>query len=277
MSTRIIFLGTGGGRHTTMYQTRSTGGFLLMNNDNIVHVDPGPGALTQMQKIRYDLTRTESVVVSHAHPDHYADAESVIEGCSFGGWRKRGKIYGSVTAIKGQDGLGPCISEYHQKIAESCTVIAPGDIVTIGGMVTEVCESKHNDPTNVGLKFHTDGGIVSYVSDTDFSEKIAKQYVGSRILMLPVTVPDDLRIKGHLCTEDSVKFIDIVKPEIAIFIHLGIVMIRHGPEKQASIAEKATGIKTIAGRDRMAVDIGDDITLSDLEIHEQGWIPDTSP
>lgn len=277
MSARIIFLGTGGGRHTTMYQTRSTGGFLLMNNDEVVHVDPGPGALTQMQNIRYDLTRTGSVVVSHAHPDHYADAESVIEGCSFGGWRKRGRIYGSVTAIKGLDGLGPCISRYHQNIAEECNVIVPGDRWVIGGMETEVCKSSHGDPTNVGLKFHTDGGIVSYVSDTDYTEEIAKQYIGSRVLMLPITVPEDMRIKGHMCTEDSVDFINIVRPEVVIFIHLGVVMIRYGPEKQAGIAEKATGIKTVAGRDRMAVDVGEEIIFSDLESHGQGWIPDTSP
>lgn len=249
----------------------------MMNGEDVVHIDPGPGALTQMQKIRYDLTRTESVVVTHAHPDHYADAESVIEGCSFGGWRKRGFVYGSVTVIEGQDDLGPCISRYHQSIAEKCTVIVPGDVVTIAGMKTEICESSHGDPTNVGLKFHTDKGIVSYVSDTDFTEEIAEQYIGTRVLMLPVTVPDDMRIKGHLCTEDSIKFIDIVKPEIAIFFHLGVVMVRRSPEKQASIAEEATGIKTVAARDRMVVDIGEEIVLSDLESHKQGWIPDTSP
>ena len=277
MSTRIVFLGTGGGRHTTMYQTRSTGGFLLMNGENIVHVDPGPGALTQMQQIRYDLTRTDSVVISHAHPDHYANAESVIEGCSFGGWKRRGHIYGSITAIEGRSGLGPCISRYHQKIAKDCSVLVPGDVVTIGGMNTEICKSEHNDPTTIGMRFHTGNGIVSYVSDTDYADSIAEQYIGSRVLILPVTAPNDLHIKGHLCTDLAIKFINIVKPEIAIFIHLGIVMIRAGPEQQADKAEKATGVRTIAARDRMIVDIDTDILISDSEIFEQGWIPNTSP
>ncbi|HKM09577.1 MAG TPA: MBL fold metallo-hydrolase [Candidatus Methanomethylophilaceae archaeon] len=277
MSTRIVFLGTGGGRHTTMYQTRSTGGFLIRNGGVFTHVDPGPGALTQMQRIRYDLTQTNSVVVSHAHPDHYANAESVIEGFSFGGWRKRGHIYGSVTALKGQDGLGPCISEYHQDIAEDCTVIVPGDTLKIGGMKTEICWSDHNDPTSVGFRFHTDDGIVSYVSDTDFNEELAEQYVGSRVLLLPVTVPDDVYIKGHLCTNSAVDFINIVKPEMAIFVHLGIVMIRAGPDEQAEKVEKVTGIRTIAASDRMIIDIGDDITISEAEAFEEGWIPNTSP
>lgn len=277
MSIRIVFLGTGGGRHTTMYQTRSTGGFLLMNGDKIVHVDPGPGALTQMQRIQYDLTRTSSVVISHAHPDHYANAESVIEGCSFGGWKRRGHIYGSITAIEGRGDLGPCISGYHQKIAKDCTVIVPGDVVTIGGMVTDICKSEHNDPTTVGMRFHTNNGIISYVSDTDYDDSLAEQYVGSRVLILPVTAPNDLHIKGHLCTDLAIKFINIVKPELAIFIHLGIVMIRAGPELQAKKAEDATGIRTIAARDRMILDVNEHIEISDAEIFEQGWIPDTSP
>jgi ribonuclease BN (tRNA processing enzyme) len=88
---RITFLGTGGGRHTTMYQTRCTGGMLVEHgNGKHLHIDPGPGALTQMKRIHYDLTRTESLIVSHAHPDHYSDAESVIEGMTFGGWKRRG-------------------------------------------------------------------------------------------------------------------------------------------------------------------------------------------
>lgn len=248
-----------------------------MNGERIIHVDPGPGALTQMQRIRYDLTRTDSVVISHAHPDHYADAESVIEGCSFGGWKRRGHIYGSITAIDGRGDLGPCISGYHQKIAKDCTVLVPGDVPTIGGMKTQICRSEHNDPTTIGMKFHTEKGIISYVSDTDYTDSIAEQYIGSRVLILPVTAPNDLHIKGHLCTDLAIKFINIVKPEIAIFIHLGIVMIRSGPEKQAERAETATGVKTIAARDRMILEIDDVIKISDAETFEQGWIPDTSP
>ncbi|MGI5964259.1 MAG: MBL fold metallo-hydrolase [Candidatus Methanomethylophilaceae archaeon] len=277
MPTRIVFLGTGGGRHTTMYQTRSTGGFLLMNGNRIVHVDPGPGALTQMQKIHYDLTRTGSVIVSHCHPDHYADAESAIEGMSFGGMKKRGNLYGSPTVLEGRGNLGPCISAYHRNIISSCTVLNPGDVLEIEGMKTEICRSIHSDRTNVGFKFHTPDGIVSYVSDTDYAPEIAEQYVGSRLLILPVTAPNGSRIRGHLCTETAIEFIKTVKPETAVFVHLGILMIRLGPEKQAEKAEKATGIRTLAMHDRMVADIGSEIVFSDTETYDGEWIPDSSP
>ncbi len=277
MSFRITFLGTGGGRHTTMYQVRSTGGMLIEHDGRFLHVDPGPGALVQMHRIRYDLTKTDSVVVSHCHPDHYSDAESVIEGMTRGGWTKRGSLYGSKTVISGENGLGPCISDYHRRIVSNVSQFAPGDVLDIDGLETDICRADHSDPTNVGFRFHTEHGIVSYVSDTAYSDDIADQYVGSRVLILPVTTPMGNRIKYHLCTDDAITFIERVKPELAVFIHLGVVIIRKGPEAQAKMAEDATGVRTIAGRDLMVLDVGEDLEVSDAETFEGEWIPDSSP
>ena len=277
MGFRITFLGTGGGRHTTMYQVRSTGGMLIEHDGRFLHVDPGPGALTQMHRIRYDLTRTDSVIVSHCHPDHYSDAESVIEGMTRGGWTRRGSLYGSQTVLRGNGRLGPCISDYHQGIVSSVSVFEPGDVLDVDGMRVEICRADHSDPTNVGFRFHTEDGIVSYVSDTAYSDEIADQYIGSRVLLLPVTTPTGNRIKYHLCTDDALTFVERVRPELAIFIHLGVVIIRRGPDKEAESVERATGIRTIAAHDLMVLDVGRELELSDAETFEGEWIPDSSP
>lgn len=277
MSFRITFLGTGGGRHTTMYQVRSTGGMLIEHDGRFLHVDPGPGALTQMHRIHYDLTRTESLIVSHCHPDHYSDAESVLEGMSKGGWVKRGHLYGSPTVIEGNGRLGPCISDYHKGIVEDVTVFRPGDVLEVDGIRVDICKAIHSDPTNVGFKFHTDHGIVSYVSDTEYRDEIADQYVGSRVLLLPVTTPTGNRIKYHLCTDDAITFVERVRPELAIFIHLGVVIIRRGAESEAASVERATGVRTIAAHDLMTLDVGCDLVLGNAETFEGQWIPDSSP
>ena len=277
MGFRITFLGTGGGRHTTMYQVRSTGGMLIEHDGRFLHVDPGPGALTQMHRIRYDLTRTDSVIVSHCHPDHYSDAESVIEGMTRGGWTRRGSLYGSQTVLRGNGRLGPCISDYHQGIVSSVSVFEPGDVLDVDGIRVDICRADHSDPTNVGFRFHTEDGIVSYVSDTAYSDEIADQYIGSRVLLLPVTTPTGNRIKYHLCTDDALTFVERVRPELAIFIHLGVVIIRRGPDKEAESVERATGIRTIAAHDLMVLDVGRELELSDAETFEGEWIPDSSP
>lgn len=278
MSFRITFLGTGGGRYTTMYQIRSTGGMLIEHDGRFLHVDPGPGALTQMQRIHYDLHETESLIVSHCHPDHYSDAESVLEGMSKGGWEKRGHLYGSETVIEGDGKLGPCVSEYHKSIVEGVTVFRPGDVLDVDGMRVDVCRAIHSDPTNVGFRFHTDAGIVSYVSDTEYTDEIADQYIGSRVVILPVTTPRGNRIKYHMCTDDAVPFLRRVRPELAIFIHLGVVIIRRGPESEAEYVERETGVRTVAARDLMTLDVGEELDLSDAATYEiNGWIPESSP
>lgn len=281
MTFRITFLGTGGGRHTTMYQTRCTGGMLVEHGPmkKMLHIDPGPGALTQMMKMRYDPVNTDSLIISHAHPDHYSDAEVIIEGMTRGCWTKKGHIYGSPTVIEGFEGLGPCLSQYHLGIVAGTTVFRPGDLLDIDGMTAEICRADHSDPTNVGFRFHTEYGIVSYVSDTQYSDSLADQYAGSRVLILPVTTPDGNRIPFHLCTDDAVKFIDRVRPELTIFIHLGIVMIHAGPDAQALIAEKATGCRVIAGEDLMVLELEDDlnIVISDAETFDGVWFPPSAP
>ncbi len=257
MDTRVVFLGTGGGRHTTMFQARSTGGLLIDSGRGRMNVDPGPGALTNMCAIGYDVQRTDAVVVSHGHPDHYSDAEVVIEGMTKGGWVKRGAFYGSVSVMEGDGDLRPRISRYHAGLPERTVTIRPGDRYDIAGMDTEVTRSDHSDPTCVGFRFNTDCGTLSYVTDTAYSDDIADQYAGSRVLILPVTTPNENRIKWHLCTVDAGKFIERVRPELAIFSHLGIVMLRVGPAEQAAEIEKRTGVRTIAGEDLMTLDIGE--------------------
>ncbi len=269
--TKITFLGTGGGRHTTMFQARSTGGFLIENGTSRIHVDPGPGALTNMCQIGYDLRKTDAIVISHCHPDHYSDAQVAIEGMTYGGWRKRGQVYGSISVMEGYQGLEPVLSNYHMGLAEQYYTMTPGEILDIAGQKTIITRSDHSDPTTVGFKFETEHGVVSYVTDTYYSDEIAEQYKGSRVLFLPITTPSGNRIKGHMCTDDAIPFLNIVKPELCIFIHLGIVMLKHDPYVQAKMVEDATGIRTVVGEDLMTLDIGEDLVLGQLEPCKPEW------
>lgn len=258
MNTRITFLGTGGGRHATIYQARSTGGFILDSGQR-VHVDPGPGALTNMKVLGLDPLDTDTIMISHCHPDHYSDAEVLIEGMCNAGMTRRGNVIGSVSVLDGSDGIGPCISPYHQRLAGFYRTVGPGDMLNLNGMRVDATRSVHSDPSTVGFRFHTKDGVISYVSDTSFSKEIAEQHIGSRLLILPITTPDDKRIHFHMCTDDAVDFIDIVRPELTVFVHMGIHVIRLGPDLQAQKVADATGRDVIAAEDLMTLDIGETI------------------
>lgn len=258
MSTRIIFLGTGGGRHATIYQTRSTGGFILDSGQRI-HVDPGPSAIVNMRKLELDPLDTDSILISHCHPDHYSDAEVLIEGMCNAGATRRGNVIGSVSVLEGTEGIGPCISSYHQRLAEYYRTVRPGDSFGLNGMRIDATRSVHSDPSTVGFRFHTADGVVSYVSDTEYSEEIAEQHIGSRLLILPITTPDGRRIPFHMCTEDAIPFVEVVKPELTVFVHMGIYVTKLGPEQQAERVADSTGSRVIAARDLMEIVMGDTI------------------
>ncbi len=271
MNPKLVLLGTGGGRHTTMFQARSTGGFLFMTDTGTIHIDPGPGALTNMCNIGYDLRKTDAVIISHCHPDHYSDASCVLEGMTHGGWVKRGALYGTESVITGKGNLGPCLSKYHLSISEIVKTIHEGDILDICGIKTEITHAEHSDPCNVGFKFHTKNGIISYVSDTSYSDEIADQYVGSRILLLPITTPTGNRIHGHMCTDDAIMFVNRVKPELTVFIHLGIVILKHDADSEAKVTAEATSCNVIAGRDLMCLELSEEINISDIPVAKPQW------
>jgi hypothetical protein len=72
--------------------------------------------------------------------------------------------------------------------------------------------------------------------------------------------------------------VDQVKPELCIFIHLGIVMIKHDPAGQAAMCEDATGVRTVAGEDLMTLDIDRELSLGKAQTYpDDEWIPGWAP
>ena len=69
----LVFLGTGGGRFATITQKRRTGGIRFLSDTLNMHLEPGPGALIYSLNMGLDPQKVGAVLVSHCHPDHYAD------------------------------------------------------------------------------------------------------------------------------------------------------------------------------------------------------------
>jgi ribonuclease BN (tRNA processing enzyme) len=64
-----------------------------------------------------DPAKTDAVLVSHCHPDHYTDTEVMIEGMSRGGLKKRGALHASALPCwKASQLHGTAISNYHRSL-----------------------------------------------------------------------------------------------------------------------------------------------------------------
>ncbi len=64
-----------------------------------------------------------------------------------------------------------------------------------------------------------------------------------------------------MSTDDAVRIVDEVRPEMAIMTHLGMSMLREGPEKEAKLIQGKTGVSTVAAVDGMTVLFGTSIRI----------------
>ena len=257
---KITFIGTGGGRFATIFQKRATGGIYIAEKGLLMHVDPGPGALVKMYELGLDPTQTDVIFVSHAHPDHYTDAEILIEALTLGGKSKRGMLIGSESVINGINDYRP-ISYYHKKLVRSVKIAKPGDKIILRELYEMyITPALHSDPTTVGFKLMLDSGTISYTSDTQLFDELIKAHRGARLLIVCLTRPLNGKIPFHMSTEDAAELISQVKPEIAILTHMGLKVLSDAT-KQANWITQKTGVPTIAAFDGMRVYMEDKIEI----------------
>ena len=257
----IILLGTGGGRFATITQKRRTAGIRIISKKLNLHLDPGPGALVHSIEEGLDPQKINAVFVSHSHPDHYTDAEVLIEAMTRGMTKKRGVLAAARSVLKGNNVCEPSISKYHQRMPARLIEAVPNMKFEVDNFNISVTESKHTDPDTVGFRFETkEFGDFAYTSDTEYFEGIGKYYEGVRLLILCVMRPSGKPWKGHMTTDDAIKIIEETSPEQAVLTHFGMQMIFKGPAGQAKLIEEKTGVPTVAALDGTRIDFGEDIT-----------------
>ncbi len=250
----LIFLGTGGGRWTTITQKLKTGGFRLHGNEKI-HVDPGPGALVNSYEYGISPLDTDAIFVTHCHPDHYNDAEILIEAMTRGMTSRRGMLAASESVIIGNDKVGPGISNYHKNFV-NYEILKPGGKIRLEEIEVLALPAKHSDPSTVGLSFLMDSKTITYTSDTEFFEELIDIYSGSDIIIFNVMRPGSDRIPWHLCADDVIKILKGIepKPELAILNHFGLKIISFQDEEAIRVSRE-TGVKTIAAKDGLRLRI----------------------
>jgi phosphoribosyl 1,2-cyclic phosphodiesterase len=253
----IVFLGTGGGRFATITQKRRTAGIRIISEHLNLHLDPGPGALVHSIIGGLDPQKLDAIFVSHCHPDHYTDAEVMIEAMTRGGTRKHGTLAAARSVLYGSSVCEPSISKYHQQMPERTINAVPNMRFEVDNIRISVTEARHSDPDAVGFRFETgEFGDFAYTSDTEYSEDVSKYYEAVRLLILCVLRPAEKPWKGHMTTNDAIRILEAVRPEKAILTHLGMQMILRGPAGEARLIEEKTRIPTIAAVDGMRVDFG---------------------
>jgi len=267
----LVFLGTGGGRFATITQKRRTGGIRFLSKSLNMHLDPGPGALIYSLEMGLNPQKITAVLVSHSHPDHYTNAEILIEAMTGGMLKKKGIVAAPHSVLFGNEECGPSISRYHQQMPEKVIEVKPGVAFHVGDTKIIATEARHSDPNAVGFRFETpEVGDIGYTSDTEYFEGVGKAYEGVRLLILCVMRPSGNPWKGHMTPEDAIKIVEEAKPEMAVATHFGMKMIFSGPNREVKFIEEKTGVPTLAASDGMRLHVGEKIWVERAERKQRG-------
>jgi phosphoribosyl 1,2-cyclic phosphodiesterase len=267
----VVFLGTGGGRFTTITQKRRTGGIRILSNRLNIHVDPGPGALIYSLEAGLNPQKIKAVLVSHRHPDHCTNAEILVEAMTRGMLKKRGIIAAPSNILIGNKETGPAISTYHQQMTQNVIVVKPGVNFWVGKTKVVATQARHTDPEAVGFRFEIpEVGAIGYTADTEYFEGIEEEYSGVRILIVSVMRPLGNPWTGHMTPKEATKLVDAVKPEMAIATHFGMKMLFSGPSYEVKMIEEKTGVPTVAAFDGMKLRVGEQITVGKTSRNQQG-------
>ncbi|MCI0497035.1 MAG: MBL fold metallo-hydrolase [Thermoplasmata archaeon] len=261
--TRITFLGTAGGRFATIMQTRRTGGIVIQDGAQL-HIDPGPGAIRAAWRYGIDPRATDAVLISHAHTEHYGDAEIIIEAMTHGGKRSRGVLLASRSVLRGETGMGPAVSPYHQGLPERTVALSPADTFDLGGLSLEATPTDHSDASGIGIRAMTSGGIVALSSDTTLAPDVIEALAGARVLVLNVTIETEITHVKHLTPATARILAEKVAPEIAVLTHFGQWLIEAGPEHIAARMEEDTGLWVVAASDGLTIDLARTISISSV-------------
>jgi phosphoribosyl 1,2-cyclic phosphodiesterase len=176
----------------------------------------------------------------------------MIEALSEGGSKKRGVLFAPQDAL-GRDGV---VFEYVLRYLERFETLRANQSYQLGDLVFST-GSPHIHPVETyGFNFAFPGTEVSFVTDTRFFPEIASNYTGD------VLVVNVVRLRGveeaqidHLSVEDVKWIIERRRPRLTVLTHFGMTMIRAQPWKVAERLEEETGLRVIAARDGMTLDL----------------------
>ena len=256
----IVFIGTGGGRINLIKQFRGTGGFRINSESADIHVDPGPGALTNSIRLRQNPLKLDAVIVTHSHIDHCNDANVMIEGMSRHALKKRGILITTKQAVDGDERGDRVITLYHQdKTAELCKA-RWGEKKKFrtkkGEFEIEIIEARHDIKDAFGFRLFIDGVVIGYTGDTEYFKGLGDYYKGCDYLIINCLKPAEDEFAGHMSSADVVKFLKEAKPKLAILSHMGMGFIRAGPKTEAKMISEKSRVKTIAAYDGMRIGDG---------------------
>jgi phosphoribosyl 1,2-cyclic phosphodiesterase len=246
----LTFLGTAGARFMVSKQLAASGGMWLSLGGTQLMIDPGPGAIVQVNKRKLSAEKLQAIILSHRHLDHSGDANVMVEAMTDGGFNRHGLVFAPSDAFNNE----PVIFSYLKKYLEGTVALEAGQTYQVNG-VSFSTPVKHLHPVETyGLVFKSDEYNFAYIADTLYFKEI-KDYYPCDMIIINMVFTRPFPPVQHLAVPDAQRIIEEIKPKVAILNHFGMQVWKARPWLIAEDLSQKTGIKVIAARDGMKFDL----------------------
>lgn len=217
---KIIFLGTAG-ISAVGEQIRSSGGIIFKFENIQIHLNPGPGALSQAIRCKVNPRNTNLVLVSNNDIARCNDVNAIIDSMTYSGFDKRGLLMASKSVIYGDEKERPYLSKFHRGCIEQYIAISQGQEVKVNTFLIKGTKTRHSDETSIGFKILTKRFNLGYVGDTAFFFELIDEFRSCDILIInnERTFKEDG--KDSLSSNDVIRIIENIKPKLVILTGFG--------------------------------------------------------
>jgi len=246
----ILFLGTGGARFTVAKQLLATGGAWMNLGGTQILMDPGPGSLVYAIKYGCEPPMLDAIILSHKHLDHSVDINVMIEAMTDGGWKKRGSLYAPADAFENGAVVLPYVRGYPQKVE----MLEEGKKYSAGNVTFDTPVKHIHQVETYGFVFKTPRHRFSWITDTRIFDSLASHYMAELVIINVLSYERKIQV-DHLSLPEAESIIREIKPKTAVLTHFGLTMWRVKPWEIEQRVSDATGVRVIAARDGMLLDL----------------------
>jgi len=253
----ITFMGTAGARFVVARQLRYSAGVFLSLCGARIALDPGPGALLRYARSRpsVDVTELDALILSHGHIDHAGDVNAMLDAMTAGGFRQRGALMAPGDCLDGDD---PVVLRYLRRHLDRIVALRPRAEYAVGDL--RICTSpRHAHPVETyGLKFHVDGTVLAFLTDTRYFDGLAEAYADADVLVVNVARRPPVKRDHimHLALDDARRVIGRARPRKAVLTHFGTTMLKARPRRLAAELADDLGLDVVAATDGLTLPIG---------------------
>ena len=246
--TEIAFLGTGGDTYVISRGIRQSGCIVIKHNNMQLVIDPGVGTLQSARRCDISLRATTAVICTSSQLHYANDLNAVITSMTYDGSDITGVVVGTPKTVEQSEHVVPWLRKPFSEYIERVMVALPDKKIGI-----EDADIYFNpiigDEDAVGMKIVLPDVTIGYTPDTGYAERIATLYEGCDILILSVPLAAGMQSKSMLSSVDAIKFIQRVKPKLAILTRFGKSMLENDPLQEARQIHSETGVQVLAASD----------------------------